>query len=100
MPLLVSEKKVSNEPVSPRLFASVSGRPSAFKPCSNRYLGDFDGVSVDSQLMACDIERFSIQLPCAASKLSAGLSDVQMKNLMRYPVSVMSSSSPDWRYWA
>ena len=37
-PLFVSVKNVSNEPVSPPSFASGSGRPSAFKPCSRRYL--------------------------------------------------------------
>lgn len=35
---LVSVKKVSNEPGSPISVASGSRRPSAFKPCSRRYL--------------------------------------------------------------
>lgn len=38
LPLPVSVKKVSNEPPSLRSFASGSGRPSALRPCSRRYL--------------------------------------------------------------
>ena len=37
-PLLVSVKKVSKEPPSVASLASGSGRPSAFRPCSRRYL--------------------------------------------------------------
>jgi hypothetical protein len=38
-PLPVSVKKVSKEPPSDRCDASGSGRPSALRPCSSRYLG-------------------------------------------------------------
>jgi hypothetical protein len=38
LPLPVSVKKVSNEPPSLSSFASGSGRPSALRPCSRRYL--------------------------------------------------------------
>lgn len=37
-PLPVSVKKVSKEPPSAASLASGSGRPSAFRPCSRRYL--------------------------------------------------------------
>jgi hypothetical protein len=39
LPLLVSLKKVSNEPPSDSSVASGFGRPSGKRPCSSRYLG-------------------------------------------------------------
>jgi hypothetical protein len=39
LPLLVSLKKVSNEPPSDSAVASGFGRPSGKRPCSSRYLG-------------------------------------------------------------
>lgn len=90
LPLLVSVKKVSNEPASPTSLALGSGRPSIPRPCSRRYLGD---RSLGERVAAAGNGGEDIQLPCAVTQLGASLPNVQVKNL----VAAVSASSLVYR---
>lgn len=101
---LVSVKKVSKDPGSPISVASGSRRPSAFKPCSRRYL-DASLVSLFhplSLLLLCLLslsemlcffflpnfpnrrggrKAVNLQLPSTVTELSTSLADMKMADL-------------------
>ena len=77
LPLPVSVKKVSNEPPSLSSFASGSGRPSALRPCSRRYLEGH----VSCCALRRRVHRRDVQLPGAVTELGTGLADVEVADL-------------------
>lgn len=88
-PLPVSVKKVSQEPPSATSFASGSGRPSAFKPCSRRYLKPqcqsivVRWAAVGGGAAEAVVVRRGrgLQLPGTVTELGTSLADVKVADL-------------------
>ena len=85
-PLPVSVKKVSKEPPSAASLASGSGRPSAFRPCSRRYLRNkvrtYNIVSSEETCYSKE-KLVSLQFPGTVTELGTGLTNMEVADLCR-----------------